>query len=208
MSLRAAFTSAAGPEGRSTWKLADCRPCSSCGRGCCSSRKRVAVADIATGESSDLAWLILSRDFPVWRPVRLGRRCLPTTRRSEVGECLDGPSDNRPAVIGAVKQIPPPEWHRWSDRPASQCGRHRRRVALRRLEYWTLQTGHVIKEGWPSDAPIINVDHGRLIRFGEGGGIAVPRSPGCVIDVNEHGHLVRRHALRTSRAMGARQNRL
>jgi hypothetical protein len=81
-------------------------------------------------------------------------------------------------------------------------------VALWRLEYRTLQAGYVIKEGWPSDAPVIDVDHGRLIRFGEGGGISVPGSPGCVIDVDEHGYFVRRHAFGTSRAMGARQDRL
>src|SRR5580704_2278752 len=144
----------------------------------------------------------------VWRPVRLGWRGLPTTRRGEVGKYLNGSSDDRPAVIRTVKQIPAPERHRWSDRPARQCRRHRRCVALWRLEYWTLQAGHVVKEGWPSDAPVIDVDHGRLIRFGEGGGVAVPRSPGCVIDVDEYRHFVRRHAFGTSRAMGARQDRL
>ena len=90
-----------------------------------------------------------------------------------------------------------------SDGPAGQRRRHRRRVALRRIEHRSSQAGHVVEKCGPGNAAVVDIGHRRLVRLGEGRCVAVPRPPGRFVNIDEHRDLGCRYALVTSRPMSA-----
>src|SRR6476620_8492652 len=94
-----------------------------------------------------------------WKPIQFGRRCSPAKVCGVVDQSQGRASNHRPGVIGAMKERPGPEGNRESDWPAGQLRRHRRRMALRRLEHRPPQSGHVVEKCRPGDAAVVDVAH-------------------------------------------------